>query len=281
MGIDILIRAGEDANASSIEASGSVQHVITDDERATFLIGDKQLKDAVAAYFGKAPNDAYVKSPTPWNDLYKTYGWDQVSTVLTVESAEILGVTSQPVIVKTQEFSNQSSQKGTFNVAISETLNNTSTSYWQTGGTLTFGRTISVGIDFVIGKGSIENSMSYSQSWGVGGTQTKSITVGSTSGVTVELDPGETIIAKLSASRGVLKARVRYNAYLTGYTAVNYDPTYKDHHFWALPIADVMAAGGIPNSVKSVEDMEVGYYSNSKIELVDKDTGTMKSTFYV
>ncbi|WDV46640.1 hypothetical protein PV797_02835 [Clostridiaceae bacterium M8S5] len=280
MGIDVLITAGEDAASSKVSASGSVQHVITDDERASFLIGDKQLKDAVGAYFGRSPDDAYVKSPTPWGDLYKTYGWPQVQTVLYVESAEILGLTSQPVIVKTQEFSNQSSQKGTFNVAISETLNNTSSSNWSTGGTLTFGRSISVGIDFIV-KAKVEYNMSYSQSWGIGGSHSKSITVGSTSGVTVELDPGETIIASLSASRGTLKVRLRYNAYLIGSTAVNYGSTYKDHHFWSLPIGAVMSAGGITNSIKSTEDIEIGYYSNSKIELKDKDTGQQKGSFLV
>ena len=136
MGISISIVAGQDESASSVNASGSVQHIITDEERTTFRLGDKQLKDAVNAYFGKSPNDAYLHSPTPWGDLYKTYSWPQVQMVLVVQSAEILGITSEPVIVKTQEFRNNSSQKGTFNVSISETVNNTTSTNWSTGGTL-------------------------------------------------------------------------------------------------------------------------------------------------
>jgi len=101
MGIDISIKAGSDAATSSVSASGSEQHIITDKERTTFGIQDEGLKDAVDKYFGKRPNDAYLHSPTPWDDLYKTYGWPEVQTVLVVQSATIREITSEPVIVAT------------------------------------------------------------------------------------------------------------------------------------------------------------------------------------
>ena len=279
MGINSSIVAGQDESASSVNASGTVQHIITDEERTTFLLGDKQFKNAVNAYFGKSPNDAYLHSPTPWDDLYKRYSWPQVQMVLVVQSAEILGITSEPVIVKTQEFSNSSSQKGTFNVSISESVNNTTSSNWSTGGTLSIGQKFTYGVKFLGAGAEGETSISYSQSWGIGGQESKSITVGSTSGVSVELDPGESVLAELSASRGVMKVRIRYNAYLIGNTAINYNPTYKDHHFWSLGISGVMSKGGISNSVISTEDIEIGYYSNSKIELKDSTTKALKATY--
>lgn len=281
MGISISIVAGQDESASSVNATGTIQHVITDEERTTYHLGDKQLKDAVKAYFGKSPNDAYLHSPTPWDDLYKRYSWPQVQMVLVVQSAEILGITSEPVIVKTQEFVNNSSQKGTFNVNITESVNNTTSSNWSTGGTLSIGQKFSYGVKFLGAGAEGETSMSYSQSWGVGGQESKSVTVGSSAGVSVELDPGEAVVAELSASRGVMKVRIRYNAYLIGSTAVNYNPTYKGHHFWCLGISGVMSKGGISNSVKSTEDIEIGYYSNSKVELKDKETGTLKATHFL
>ena len=67
-------------------------------------------------------------------------------------------------------------------------------------------------------------------------------------------------------------------AHLTGTTAINYNPTYQGHHFWNLNLGSVMSAGDIPNSVQSTEDIDVDYYSNGKVELKDKETGTMMST---
>ena len=278
MGISINIIAGPDKSSSSVTAAGSVQHVITDEERTTFKLGDKQLKDAVKAYFGKSPNDAYLHSPTPWNDLYKRYSWQQVQTVLVVQSAEVLEITSEPTIVKTQEFENNSSQTGVFNVAISEDVSNTTSSNWSTGGSLSIGQKFSYGVSFLGAGAKGETSLSYTQSWGVGGQESKTVTVGSTSGVSVTLEPGEKVVAQLSASRGVMKVRIRYNAYLIGSTAVNYNPKFKDHHFWSLGVSGVMRSGNIVNSVQSTEDIEIGYYSNSKVELKDAASGTLKTS---
>ncbi|RKZ83119.1 MAG: follicular epithelium yolk protein subunit [Candidatus Parabeggiatoa sp. nov. 1] len=269
-GITVSLVAGQDASSSSVTATGSVQHIITDAERTTFGIGDNQLKEAVKAYFGKRPNDAYLHSPTPWNDLYRTYSWPQVQMVLVVQSAEILSITSEPVIVKTQEFVNDSSQTGEFNVNISDTVSNTVSSNWSTGGTLTVGQKFQYGVSFLGSGAKGETSLSYSQSWGIGGQKSQTITVGSTSGVAVSLKPCESLTAELSASRGVMRVRLRYNAYLIGNTAVNYNPRYKNHHFWSLGISGVMRKAGIPNSVQSTEDIEIGYYSNSTIKLKDK-----------
>ena len=279
MAIEIRVVAGENEAASSVEATGTEQHVITDTERTTFKLSDSQLKDAVEKYFGRRPTDAYVRSPTPWDDLYKTYGWQQVTTILKVTNAQILGLETQPTIVKTQEFRNESSKRATFDVSISEQVQNSSSSTWSVGGELSIGQKITYGIDFIV-KGSGETSLNYSQNWGVGGTYSDSVTLGSTSGITVDLDPNEAVVVELTASRGSLRVKLDYDAYLTGYTACNYYPPYNDHYFWALPIDEVMEAAGIKNSVPSTEELKIGYYSDSKIVVKDA-LGRQRASFLV
>ena len=268
MGIDIVIKAGKDKASSSVTASGSVQHVVTDDERETFRLGDEQLKQAVEKFFGKRPNDAYLHSPTE-HDLYKKYNWPQVEMVLVIESAEIVEITSKPEILKTDTFANNSSKTTTFNTTISETVQHTTSSNWSTGGTLSVGREIKCEVSLLGTGAGGTTSLSYSQSWGIGGEHSESVTVCSTTGVTVELQPKESFVAELSASRGTMKVRIRYRAHLTGRTAVNYNPAYRDHHFWGLDIGSVMSNADVPNCNESTEDIEVGYYSNGKIEVKD------------
>jgi hypothetical protein len=279
MGISISIRAGANAATSSVDASGSVQHIITDTEVGTFGIQDGNLKNAVGKYFGKNPNDAYLHSPTPWNDLYKTYNWPQIETVLVVQSATITGITSEPVIVATKTFSNNSSRKATFNASISDQVNNTTESNWSQTNTISVEQKFKYNVSFLGAGGGGETTMSYSHSWGQGGSESKSITVGSDAGVSVELAPGESVEAQLTASRGVMKVRIVYKAYLTGLTAINYNPKFKDHHFWALDINGVMGAGGLSTIREFTEDIEIGYYSNSKIELKDP-TGQLKAVHF-
>ncbi|WP_158841772.1 follicular epithelium yolk protein subunit [Polaribacter sp. L3A8] len=280
MGIVISITAATDANASKATATGSIQHIITDTERSTFKLSDSSLKNAVGKYFGKNPNDAYLHSPTPWNDLYRTYGWSQVSTVLVPIRAEILGISSKPDILATKTFTNNSSVKGSFNASISEQVSNTVTSSWSTGGTLSISEAIEVGVNIEVVSAKSTTTLSYSQSWSIGESKSETTTVGSSSGVSVDLDPGQSVEAKLSASKGAMQVKVTYRAYLTGSVAVNYNPTFKGHHFFALPVASVMSAAGIKNSVESTEVFDIGFYSDGKIEIIDAK-GKMLQNFAV
>ena len=63
-----------------------------------------------------------------------------------------------------------------------------------------------------------------------------------------------------------------------GSTAVNYNPKHRNHHFWGLDIGNVMGAAGISNYQEFTEDIEIGYYSNSRIQLRDVK-GRLKDTF--
>lgn len=287
-GFKVDITQGLTVDTSSVNASGAVQHVITDAEVVSFGITDKILKKAIKRYFvqpnnPREPNDAYLRSPTPWGDLYTTYNWAQVQTILVVDSATITKITSEPEIVKTQKFVNKGPVKGTFNVGIMDQVANTSSSTWSKTHTITAGQKVTYKIIWT-GEGEIggETSFSYSFAWGEGGSQTKAVTIGSQAGVSVVLEPGQGVEVQLSASRGVMKVRIVYKAYLIGYSAVNYNPTYPgpypdSHHFWALDIGEVMAADGITNLQTFTEDIEVGFYSNSKIELKDLTGGQLRT----
>lgn len=266
--IMVKVEAGKDKAASKVHVSGSEVHVISDDERASFKLSDNQLKQAVAAYFGKRPNDAYVKSPTPWNDLYKTYNWSQVTVTLRPVSATITGISTEPVVIKSTTFKNDTQKAANFNASVSDQVSNTvSNSYSSTYG-LTVGQKISYEVSFEgVGKVGGETSMSFSSTFGKSETKSTSYTVGSNEGVNVNLDPGESVVAELNATRGQLKVRVVYDATLSGQTAVNYNPTFKGHHFWGLPIQNVSRAGKLPTSLRITEDMTVGYYSNASVVL--------------
>ena len=60
-----------------------------------------------------------------------------------------------------------------------------------------------------LGTGGGETDLSISQSWGVGGSSSKSQSFGSTSGVTVTLKPHQNVKSVLSATRGVMKIRIQ------------------------------------------------------------------------
>jgi hypothetical protein len=277
MGITISINAGADASSSSVTASGSVQHVITDAERKAFGIEDAALKKAVKAYYGKSPNDAYVCSPTPWDDLYKTYGWPQVESLLSVQSAKVIGVTSTPTVVATQTFRNTSSETATFNCGMTQEVSVTNESSWSNTASVGIEQSVSYGVSFLGTGASGETSLNYTQTWEEGGSQSQSMTLGTSAGVEVELGPGKSVEAQLTASKGTLTVQIVYQLTLSGNVALNYNPTYKDHHFWTFDVNSVLAAGGIPITITSTETIEIGYYANSQIVLTDGTGSTVAS----
>ncbi|XP_028165633.1 spherulin-2A-like [Ostrinia nubilalis] len=274
--IDIEVAGKFDPNNQNMQVyySGNEVAIISDEERNTFKIGDSALKDAVRSYFGQRPDDAYLRSPTPWGDLYQTYGWSQVTRTLVPRSAKVLTISSQPQIVMRQLFENNSTKPATFNVGISQTVQNTVSSSWSTGGQLTIGQEISYGINIegIVGGGAV--SYSYTNSWGRNTEKSQSVTIGASSGMEVLLQPGQGVVAELEATRGSMKVEVEYLASLDGANAVNYAKTYKGHHFWALDVRGVMSSGGISNAVVSREVLEIGFYSNSKVVVHDRALGT-------
>lgn len=280
--ISISINAGVDVETSSASCIGSTQNIISDKERKSFGIEDKNLKAIIGKILEKNPNIAYLCSPAPnlsdKFDLYTKYERPQVTTVLVAEEAKVIGITSEPTIVATKIFKNSSSKKGTFNCGISEEVNDTFESNWSNTDAISVKQSVNYGVQFCgIGvKG--ETSFAYKHTWGKGGSSSKSLTLGSESGIEIELEPGESVEATLSAHRGTLKIRIAYKAYLIGDAIAVYEKEYKDHYYHNLDIKDVMKAGSIANELHFSEDIAVGYYTNSTVELKDM-LGNLRASF--
>ena len=266
-GFDITIVAGKDASSSSVKVSGKVSEVITDADRTAFNIEDSDLKKAVDAYFGKKPNDAYVKSKTPWGDLYDKYSWTQVHRNIKVHSARIVDVTSEPTIISKKTLTNNSNVAATLETSISESVSNSTESNWSEEDSFTVGQSFSYDVSFLGSGGGGETSLEYTHTWGEGGSESQDISVGSEQSVSVYLEPGQSVEAQLNASRGSLKVEIVYEIYLSGTTAINYNPKYKGHHFWDLGVSGVMKSGKITNSYLVSETIEVGYYSDGEVVL--------------
>lgn len=199
--------------------------------------------------------------------------------VLDVQSAEIIGIKIEPVIIKTQEFENKNTKKANFSVEIKEDVSETVSFSWNTGGTLHIEQMIKYGIEFLGTGGGGETTLSYEQSWNTGGEKSKTVIVGSSSATEVELEPGDGVIVELSASRGFLNVRIHYVAHLEGKAVTHWTPKLWDSDYWSTPIYRIMDAGKIPLNVNSFEDIKVAYYSNSNITVRDKKTQEVIATF--
>ncbi|CAK8736986.1 hypothetical protein SODG_000707 [Sodalis praecaptivus] len=73
VGIKINIQPRESIEDSIVNGSGVLSEVITSDEQRLFKLEEPDIIRAITALNGRKPNDVFVRSPTPWGDLYSSY----------------------------------------------------------------------------------------------------------------------------------------------------------------------------------------------------------------
>lgn len=273
--IDVEVTGKYDGDQSALKVyhSGSQADVISNEERNTFNLGDSKLKDAVRAYFGKKPDDAYLRSPTPFGDLYSTNDWSQVIRTLVPKASRILKITTQPQIVKQQVFENNNTKPELFNMGMQQDVREYVSSSWNQPQELNINQDISYGFDIKSLKRNGKSSFEYTSKYGQNYKKSRTVKVGATSSMNVLLQPGQAALATLEATRGTITVEIDYEANLSGAVAVNYDETYKGHNFWALDVKGVMEKGNLSNKMRSKEVIEIDFYATPKVAVFDRANG--------
>ncbi|XP_021195733.3 spherulin-2A [Helicoverpa armigera] len=254
--------------------NGIELHLISDEDIRSFHLEDENLIEAVTKHLGQRPKDIYLKSPTPWGDLYKTYKWETVKREMSIKSVRVTGISKDPVVVLSQDFENISSNKTIkVNTGISHTIENTITTSWTKSKEFTVSQEIEYEFNVGFAKAAGTTGFSFTSNWGVSEEITKTDTIGTTSGMETELKPGQAVTAVLSAKAGFLELEVVHKASLRGNVAVNFRRKHAGHHFWGPTIQDVMRTGGISNEIITIETIRFGFHVEGSLKVYDKETG--------
>jgi hypothetical protein len=274
--IIIDIEATGSANTSKVTASGSIADVISDEEMRSFGITENRLRDGAERHSGGRPQDVFVRSPTPWNDLYVSYKWPQVTRVFRPIRTEIIGIQSEPVIVATHYMENNSTKEGLFRAGVAQQLEDTVSNMWSQNNQLTLSQSVKYEVKMGLSSVTGESSLSYANSWGKTNTESVSKTVGSEAGVAVLLQPEQAANVSMTATRGAMTIRITYSATLTGTVACNYPKKYKGSHFWGYNINNVLNAANMQTSFTSTETIRIGFYTNARVILTNAKKKTLK-----
>ncbi|XP_022828600.1 spherulin-2A-like [Spodoptera litura] len=268
--IEIDINVDEDEKVN-ISYSGSELDLISDNDINLFKV--QRLHNAVKQHLGKEPKDVYLRSPTPWGDLYKTYSWQPVMRVLSIKSARVTRISMEPVIVLSHDFENLSNQTVKVNTGITQSVENTLTTSWSKEKEYTVSQEIEYEFNVGFSKAKGVTGFSFANRWGVSEEKSKTQTIGSSSGMETELKPGQAVTAVLSAKAGFLEVEVIHKASLVGNLAVNYKRPYRGHHFWGPLIQDVMKSGNMDNEKTITERIKFGFHVHAFLKVYDKETG--------
>ena len=105
---------------------------------------------------------------------------------------------SKPVVLVIKTLENNSNIEATFHADLSESVLDTVTSSWNTQNTISVNQKIKYNIGFLGTGGGGETDISYSHSWGEGGEESKTVTIGTSTGVSVTLKPNQAVEASLT-----------------------------------------------------------------------------------
>lgn len=261
--IDLHISGSFNTNFT-IQTSGTDKAIVTDSERISFNISDEIIKDCVKEYLGGRPDDAFIHGPTPWGDLYKTYGWSEAYRVLRPISSRIVSVASSPQMLKQQFIETNK----TTEIGLSQTIYNRFTTKWTDALDITV-KQINCHIN-------VDNfKKSYKSALGKNRKQLKPVKIGVSITDVVYFEP---VVVELYATLVSVKTEVVYQASLWGNFVLNYERKFRGHHFYSPNLEDIMLNCGLSNSLQVKEIIDVGFYMDAKIVVKNKSNGLMVLT---
>lgn len=249
-----------------IDFNGSDTEVISETEEKTFHLNEDRLKMSAENFFGNKPSDVFLHSPTPFGDLYQTYNWDEVKRTMKPKNGRILNITNEMRTIMSKNFMNTETKPITFNIGLKKHLENTVSSFWTKNGDLTMNK----GINYAIYLGN--ETVTYTSLWGLNTEKSVTTVIGSDD-MQISLLPGQSVTTELRVMQLNLAIEMEYMTSLSGSVATNYMQGYKGHHYWALDVDELMAANGMKNEVMSTETIEMIFYTNPQMVVLDTKTG--------
>lgn len=118
--------------------------------------------------------------------------------------------------------------------------------------------------------GSKEAILKYEQPWNTPQRNTQVITLGQSTGLNIELKPGQTVVIELVATRGVSKMYYDYSALLNGVAALNYNPTHNSRDFYGVNVPQLISRNKIPNNHHAFQEIEIISFAKARINVKDQ-----------
>ncbi|XP_032524461.2 uncharacterized protein LOC116775642 [Danaus plexippus] len=271
--ITIDLEAGDDISDFIINYSGYEENIITDKFISLFNIERNNLRLAVKSFYGTLPRDVFLKSPTPWGDLYKTYNWEEIKTILRVSGVRIKRNSFKKTVVLSHDFENPSNLTIKVNAGLSQSVENTISTTWSQSKEFSVAQEFEYDFSVIFAKISGTTEISFTSTYGKSEERSESVTIGSTSAVEIELKPGQSATAVLTAKKSELEIEVTYVATLRGNVAVNFRKSYKGHHFYGPSVIAVLKSAGLETEIMTYETIKLGTFMEASLKVFDKETG--------
>ncbi|CAH0403738.1 unnamed protein product [Chilo suppressalis] len=249
------------------EFQGEDNKVVTDHEKELYNITLENLNRGMRVELGKAPDNLFLKDPTPYGDLYKRYKWPEVKRNLKVVNAEIVDLIRKEGVLKTHEHVNNSTEAVKKIRSLYDFVESSVYSSWSKTGLPAEETFYDVNVNFG------DTKFVYENEWRDRTLKSTLVKIGVTKKGRITVKPGQTVVTKLKAFKTIITIKLKYKAQLIGNLIGDYERLYGKYHFYSPNINNIMGAAGLTNDIETTESLEVVCYSDPSLHVYDRDTG--------
>ncbi|XP_063538173.1 spherulin-2A-like [Cydia strobilella] len=252
-------------NESSVRFTGTDRNIISDIEMKSFNITSSNLKAAVRGYSGGSPNGVFVKSPTPWGNLYERFNWTEVTRVTNVKRAMITNIATEAVTLSKSNCINQSNNSEIVCDVKADVDNYVKNNFT--------GKRMSINAEYHIDLVCLHRKLVLRL--GVNNFTEDPMNLQIKDKITLE--SSQTAVYVLNATKVNIDVLVDYESSVFGDVAANFNPRYKGHHFWVYNLRELIAVGsGSMSAVQKNSNLiTMEYFINAFAYAVDQNTGMM------
>lgn len=268
-GITISIEPGPTEANTTIRYEGNDLKILTDKDKTAFNLTQEAIEKAVQVYSGEKATDVFIKSPTPWNDLYKTYKWREVKREFKIKDIRLINITHEERNMSIKDFRNDGNDTKVIKGEVRDAYDSFISRHYWSGN-------IKVNASLIYNlTRPYDPPLLYAYSSDVGqfylGSGLNSITITKTR-AKFTLEPNQTAKFYVKANQVTVRVMVEYETNLIGDVVVNYENKHEGHHFWAYDINEVLSASNMTSTVRTNEYVEVYYLQDFKTQIVDGST---------
>ncbi|XP_063384751.1 spherulin-2A-like [Cydia fagiglandana] len=237
------VKAAAAKNESSVTINGTDRNIISDIEMKSFNMTTSKLMAAVRAYSGGRPEGVFVKSPTPWGNLYEKFNWTEVTRVTDVKRAEIINFATEVVTLSKYNCINQSNST-VIVCDIKTDVNN----YVSNNFT---GKRMSINADYNVNLVNLNRKLVLRL--GVNNFTEDAMNLQIED--KISLKPSQSAVYVLNATKVNIDVLVDYESSVFGHVAANFYLRYKGHHFWVYNVRELIETVGSMSAVQRNTDI--------------------------
>ena len=289
-GLDVTILPGLTPAETKVVARGEDDAEADDTLRAAFgltldaMKAGLKLAEAKNNNAGDGSNYQYAWCPGasetngigPWNDLHLPESAAVTLTTVVLSVGKVT-VSTAPEIVARADMRNPPDAESASEITqtVSDKVTRTIESTWSHEHSIGESEAIKTEVGAFGTEAEAETTISLTDTWGKGGSESKSVEVGSESSITKILEPGQCAVAAITASKGTLSVPVTYQASIRGSCVGlgdgHHHGTHVRHHIQQEPVTDVLSLQGLPTQVTAVQTVTADFYADTKIEAYPVD----------